>query len=76
MVENNTAVTTILESFWQKPKHIEKFPITSIEDLKSWEQSINDKNKDEMVSIKPLKIIFVIDFLYTIVRFLTFQINF
>lgn len=50
MAENNTGIKTVLDSFWKKPKHGKLFPISSSEELLSWNESINEENKDEMVN--------------------------
>ncbi|XP_037812754.1 uncharacterized protein LOC119604291 isoform X2 [Lucilia sericata] len=49
MTEQNMGIQTILELFWKKPKFIELFPISSNDDLISWEENITKDNKDEMV---------------------------
>ncbi|XP_037825796.1 uncharacterized protein LOC119613813 [Lucilia sericata] len=45
LAEQTIAFKSIITSLWQNPKHLQRFPIDSEDELKEWENAIDNDNK-------------------------------
>ncbi|XP_037811322.1 uncharacterized protein LOC124420337 [Lucilia cuprina] len=49
LAEQTVALKSTITSLWQNPKHLQRFPVGSEDELKEWENAIDNDNKCGMI---------------------------